>query len=95
MQTGLWARNNSNDYSLQEIMERYVAEVTPTKRDKDAEVRRMKRLLSEKPLMALRLDKAELHVFATFRDCRIKDVFRSCQYDLVLLRHECNMSRIE
>ena len=45
--------------------------------------------------MSLTLDKAEPHIFATFRDQRIKDGVRACQYDLVLLRHAWNMARIE
>ena len=69
------------------MMERYLPEVTPIKRGKDAETRRLKRLLSENPLMSLRLDKSVPHIFATFRDRRIKDGVRACQYDLVLLRH--------
>ena len=95
MQSGQWAKNKPGDYSLKEMMERYLAEVTPTKRGKDAETRRLKRLLNEKPLMSLRLDKAEPHLFAAFRDRRIKDGVRACQYDLVLLRHAWNLARIE
>ena len=95
MQTGQWAREKPSDYSLKEMMERYLAEVTPAKRGKDAEARRLKRLLNEKSLMALRLDKAEPHIFATFRDRRIMDGVRACQYDLVLLRHAWNIARIE
>lgn len=95
MQTGQWAKNKPSDCNLKEMMERYLAEVTPTKRGKDAETRRLKRLLSENPLMSLRLDKAEPQIFATFRDRRIKVGVRACQYDLVLLRHAWNMARIE
>ena len=95
MQTGQWAKNKPSDYSLKDMMDRYLAEVTPSKRGKDAETRRLKRLLGEKPLMSLRLDKAEPHIFAAFRDRRIKDGVRACQYDLVLLRHAWNMARIE
>ena len=95
MQTGQWAKNEPSDYSLKEMMKRYLAEVTPTKKGKDAEARRLKRLLSEKSLMSLRLDKAEPHIFAAFRDQRIKDGVRACQYDLVLFRHAWNIARIE
>ena len=95
MQTGQWAKNEPSDYSLKEMMKRYLAEVTPTKKGKDAEARRLKRLLSEKSLMSLRLDKAEPHIFAAFRDQRIKDGVRACQYDLVLFRHAWKVARIE
>ena len=84
-----------SDYTIKEMMERYLAEVTPSKRGKDAEKRRLRCLLSEKPLMSLRLDKAEPHIFAAFRDRRIKDGVRACQYDLVLQRPAWNMARIE
>jgi len=95
MQTGQWSRSKPSDYSLKEMMERYLAEVTPSKRGKDAETRRLKRLLGEKLLMSLRLDKAKPYIFAAFRDRRIKDGVRACQYDLVLLRHAWNLARIE
>ena len=38
---------------------------------------------------------AHPHIFATFRDDRLDDGVRACQYDLVLLRHAWNMARIE
>ena len=34
-------------------------------------------------------------IFADFRDQRIQDGVRACQYDLVLLRHAWNIARIE
>ena len=76
-------------------MLRYLNEVTPTKRSHGAEVRRVKRLLSEKGLMKTQLDKAEPHVFAAYRDLRLNDGNRTCQYDLILLRHAWNIARIE
>ena len=95
MQTGQWKKNKSSDYIIKDMLERYLAEVTPAKRGKDAEARRLKRLLGDKELMSHRLDKAEPHIFATFRDQRLKDGVRACQYDLVLLRHAWNIARIE
>ena len=95
MQNGLWEKNKSNDYTIKDMLERYLAEVTPTKRGKDAEARRLKRLLGEKRLTSHRLVKVEPHIFATFRDQRLKDGLRTCQYDLVLLRHAWNIARIE
>ena len=37
--------------------------------------------------MSTRLDQAQPCIFAVFRDRRIKDGVRACQYDLVLVRH--------
>ena len=45
--------------------------------------------------MIIRLDEKELHHFGTFRDKRLNDGIRACQYDLVLLRHAWNIARIE
>ena len=76
-------------------MGNYLNKVTPTKRGAVTETRRLKRLLTENSLMIIRLDEIEPHHFATFRDKRIKDGNRACQYDLVLLRHAWNIARIE
>lgn len=95
MQTGQWEKNKSSDYTIKDMLDRYLAEVTPAKRGKDAEARRLKRLLGDKRLMSHRLDKAVPHIFATFRDQRLQDGVRACQYDLVLLRHAWNIARIE
>ena len=76
-------------------MGNYLNKVTPTKREADTETRRLKRMLTENSLMIIRLDEIEPHHFATFRDKRIKDGNRACQYDLVLLRHAWNIARIE
>ncbi len=45
--------------------------------------------------MTIRLDEARPSHFATFRDKRLKDGNRACQYDLVLLRAAWNTARIE
>jgi len=45
--------------------------------------------------MSVSLDQAQPCIFADFRDRRIKDGVRACQYDLVLMRHAWNTARIE
>ena len=40
--------------------------------------------------MKIKLDEAKPHHFASYRDKRIKDGNRTCQYDLVLLRAAWN-----
>ena len=45
--------------------------------------------------MSVFLTKAHPSIFASFRDKRLSDGVRACQYDLVLLRHAWNMARIE
>ena len=95
MQTGNWRNRDQINVTVGDLMGNYLNKVTPTKRGAVTETRRLKRLLTENSLMIIRLDKIEPHHFATFRDKRIKDGNRACQYDLVLLRHAWNVARIE
>ena len=46
---------------------------------KEQEERRLQRLLRDKQLMSICLDKARPCIFADFRDHRIKDGVRACQ----------------
>ena len=95
MQSGQWREKSANDFTIGDMMSRYLEVVTPTKRGKDQETRRLRRLLSERHLMSLSLEQAHPHTFADFRDRRIDDGVRACQYDLVLMRHAWNIARIE
>ena len=54
-----------------------------------------RRYEQEKPLMSIRLDQAKPFIFADFCDRRIHYVVRSCQYDLVLMRHAWSIARVE
>jgi integrase len=95
MQSGKWRSRCQQNLTLSCLMQRYLNEVTPSKRGKDPESRRIKRLLKDRSLMQIRLAEADPCVFAKFRDQRLKDGARACQYDLVLLRHAWNIARIE
>ena len=77
------------------MLSRYLDIVTPTKRGREQEERRLKRLLREKQLMSICLDKALPCIFADFRDHRIKDGVIACHYGLVSMRHAWNTARIE
>lgn len=95
MQSGQWQKPGLHNLTIGDMIEEYARRVTPQKRGKDTELRRLKRLLVEKPLMSVLLKEAHPPIFASFRDRRLGDGVRACQYDLVLLRHACNMARIE
>lgn len=95
MQSGRWQKPNLCNLTIRDMIEEYAKRVTPQKRGKDTELRRLKRLLGEKPLMSVLLKEAHPPIFAIFRDRRLGDGVRACQYDLVLLRHAWNMARIE
>lgn len=95
MQSGQWGDKTTNKHTIGDMMLRYLDVVTPTKRGEAQETRRLKRLLRDRRLMSVRLTQAKPCVFADFRDQRIQDGVRACQYDLVLLRHAWNIARIE
>ena len=95
MQTGQFAQIQTQALKLADLMKAYAEKVTPTKRGAAQEFRRISRLMKERDLMLTPLPCAKPHIFAAFRDRRIKDGVRACQYDLVLLRHAWNMARVE
>ena len=47
------------------------------------------------PIAGLTIQKLTAHELALFRDRRIKDGIRTCQYDLVLIRHILDIARKE
>jgi len=95
MQSGQWQEKTPGQYTIGDMLSRYLDIVTPTKKGKEQEERRLQRLLRDKQLMSISLDQAQPCIFADFRDRRIKDDVRACQYDLVLMRHAWNTARIE
>ena len=95
MQTGQFAQMQTQDLKLADLMQVYAEKVTPTKRGAAQEFRRISRLIKERDLMLTPLLSAKPHIFASFRDRRLRDGIRACQYDLVLLRHAWNMARVE
>jgi integrase len=95
MQSGQWEKPSVCGLTIGDMIEEYAKRVTPQKRGKDTEVRRLRRLLGEKHLMSIYLKEAHPPIFAGFRDRRLGDGVRACQYDLVLLRHAWNIARVE
>ena len=95
MQTGEWKPKDKRYSTIGDLIQKYLQKVTPQKKGAEPETRRLKRLLKEKPLMAIKLDEAKPHHFAEFRDKRLQDGNRAAQYDLVLIRAAWNTARIE
>jgi len=95
MQTGQFAQTQTQGLNLGDLMQAYAEKVTPTKKGAAQEFRRINRLMKERDLMLTPLTSAKPHIFASFRDRRLNDGVRACQYDLVLLRHAWNMARVE
>ena len=95
MQCGQWSRSKEQSFTLHSLITRYKNEITPKKRGHEVEDRRLRRLLREKEIMKVPLKRLLPHILASFRDKRLKDGVRACQYDLVLIRHAWNIACIE
>ena len=95
MQTGDWKPRHRRYSTISDLKKTYLEKTTPRKKGAETETRRLNHLLKEQTLMSIKLDEAKPHHFATFRDIRIKDGNRACQYDLVLMRAAWNTARIE
>ena len=95
MQTGEWKPKDKRYSTIGDLIQNYLKKVTPSKKGAEPETRRLRRLLKEDALMSVKLNDAQPHHFAAFRDRRLEDGNRACQYDLVLLRASWNTARIE
>ena len=58
MQSGQWQEKTPSQYTIGDMLSRYLGIVTPTKRGREQEERRLQRLLRDKQLMSIRLDQA-------------------------------------
>ena len=77
--------------TLSDLLDKYLSEITPKKRGREPEARRIKRLLKDS-VSLYRLDELSSHRLAEFRDRRLLDGVRACQYDLVIIRHCINLA---
>ncbi|MDA9671094.1 site-specific integrase [bacterium] len=80
--------------SLADLIKRYSQEITPLKKGRDTEQRRLSRLLRD-PVAATPLSKLTSAKLAEFRDLRINDGLRAAQYDLILIKHCIKIARLE
>ena len=90
---GITDRSRLRD-TLGQILDRYVAEITPRKRGADTEKRRLSRLRKER-ICDVPLAELTSEVIALFRDRRITAGRRACLYDLVLIQHALTIARKE
>jgi integrase len=80
--------------TLAHLLSRYSQEVTPAKKGRDPEQRRLSRLLRD-PISATLLSKLTSAKLAEFRDRRVNDGVRAAQYDLILIKHCIKIARLE
>ena len=95
MLSGKWKKKDYSTLRLSDLMKKYLQEVTPKKKGRGPEERRLRRLLRETDLMNNLLQEVDPPVIAEYRDRRLKDGVRACQYDLVLIRHAWNIAKLE
>ena len=86
IESGALGRLSPSEVTLGELLKRYLDIITPSKRGADVERRRLKRLI-EDDISSYQLDRLSSQAIAKFRDRRLLDGRRTCQYDLILIRH--------
>ena len=80
--------------TLADLLTRYSQEVTPAKKGRDAEQRRLSRLLKDS-IATTPLSKLTSARLSEFRDRRVNDGVRAAQYDLILIKHCVKIARLE
>lgn len=80
--------------SLADLIKRYSQEITPQKKGRDTEQRRLSRLLRDS-IAITPLSKLTSAKLAEFRDRRINDGVRAAQYDLILIKHCIKIARLD
>jgi hypothetical protein len=80
--------------TLGDLLNRYLKEITPKKRGRDNESRRIQRLLKD-PVSLTSMDKLTSACLAQFRDRRLLDGKRTTQYDLIIIRHCIKIAMFE
>ena len=80
--------------TLRDLLVRYADEITPQKKGKQQEFRRISRLLKDK-ISDTKLSKLSSATIAEFRDRRMKDGVRAAQIDLIPIRHAIKIARLE
>ena len=76
------------------LLKRYLETITPRKRGKAQEARRIMRLMRD-PISRQLVSSATPSVFAAFRERRLNDGLRACSYDLVILSHMFKVAKYE
>ena len=80
--------------ALRDLLVRYADEITPYKKGKKQELRRISRLFKDR-ISDIKLSKLNSSTIAEFRDRRMKDGVRAAQIDLILIRHAIKIARLE
>jgi integrase len=80
--------------TLRDILLRYLKEITPQKKGREQESRRINRLLRD-PIADFRLSRLNSAAIAAFRDRRVVDGLRAAQIDMGIIRHAVKIASQE
>lgn len=94
LDNGTFGKILPSEITLRQLLTRYAQEITPKKRGAAAEQRRLKRLIRDR-VSDFKLAQLTNMTLANFRDRRLSDGKRACQYDIVLIRHCIKIARNE
>ncbi len=94
MEAGTYQAQKPSDMLLSELLTRYRDKVTVSKKGRLQETNRINRLLRD-GIASCRLCDLSPAALAKFRDRRIRDGVRACQYDLIIIRHAIATGRNE
>ena len=86
LEQGSFNRIDLAALSVGDLLNRYRQTVVPRKRCHQTEDRRLQRLIQD-PISNILLSEITSADIAVFRDRRLSDGIRTCQYDLSILRH--------
>ena len=86
IERGVFGSIEPSEVTLGELLQRYREEITPAKRGAEAEQRRLNRLINDS-ISDHSIEQLTSKTLACFRDRRLLDGQRACQYDLILIRH--------
>ena len=86
IERGIFGSIEPSEVTLGELLQRYSEEITPAKRGAETEQRRLNRLIKDS-ISDYSIEQLTSKTLASFRDRRLLDGQRACEYDLILIRH--------
>lgn len=86
IERGVFGSIEPSEVTLGELLQRYSEEITPAKRGAETEQRRLNRLIND-TISDYSIEQLTSKTLASFRDRRLLDGQRACEYDLILIRH--------
>ena len=86
IERGVFGSIEPSEVTLGELLNRYSQQITPAKRGAETEQRRFNRLINDS-ISDYSIEQLTSQTLASFRDRRLLDGQRACEYDLILIRH--------